>query len=77
MLIVGTNTRAVRFAKDIEQNPYLGYRILGFVDNEWPGMERFQQSNYPLKGNFNDIPAILRDQVVDEVVISLPGSIII
>jgi exopolysaccharide biosynthesis polyprenyl glycosylphosphotransferase len=72
MLIVGTNTRAVGFAKDIEQNPYLGYRILGFVDNEWPGMERFQQSNYPLKGNFNDVPAILRDQIVDEVVISLP-----
>jgi exopolysaccharide biosynthesis polyprenyl glycosylphosphotransferase len=72
MLIVGTNPRALRFARNIEQRPDLGYRILGFVDNEWSGMEEFSQEDFPLIGNFTDFPALLRDHVVDEVVISLP-----
>ena len=32
MLIVGTNQRAMDFAKKIDTKPALGYRIVGFVD---------------------------------------------
>lgn len=72
MLIVGTNPRALHFARDIEQKPDLGYQILGFVDDDWPGMEEFRKSNYRLKSNLKDFPKVLREQVVDETVISLP-----
>lgn len=72
MLIVGTNPRALRFAKEIEQKPDLGYRVLGFVDDDWAGMQPFRESAYPIKGNFQEVPTILREQVIDEVVISLP-----
>jgi exopolysaccharide biosynthesis polyprenyl glycosylphosphotransferase len=72
MLIVGTNPRALRFASEIEHKPDLGYRVLGFVDDDWSGMRQFRKSDYPLKGNFKDVPKILREQVIDEVVISLP-----
>lgn len=72
LLIVGTNPRALRFARSIEQRSDLGYRILGFVDIEWSGMEKFIQENLPLIGNFDDFAALLRRYVVDEVMIFLP-----
>ena len=44
MLILGTNPRAVEFARRISANPERGYRLLGFVDDEWPGLAEFQAS---------------------------------
>ena len=43
MLIVGTNTRAIEFARKLEKRPELGYRLLGFVDDDWPGIGEFNQ----------------------------------
>jgi len=37
MLIVGTNPRAIQFAEKMRQNPALGYRVMGFVDQEGRG----------------------------------------
>jgi len=37
LLIVGTNSRAVQFARKIESQPELGYVIAGFVDDQWKG----------------------------------------
>ena len=72
MLIVGTNPRAVRFARKIETRPELGYRIIGFVDDEWKGFGNFQNAGYTLVADFNKLPLFLRDNVIDEVVIALP-----
>jgi exopolysaccharide biosynthesis polyprenyl glycosylphosphotransferase len=72
MLIVGTNSRAVRFAKDIEARPELGYRIVGFVDNEWSGTGEFRQNGYELVANFTNFKHYISHNVVDEVVIQLP-----
>jgi FlaA1/EpsC-like NDP-sugar epimerase len=46
ILIVGSNDAALQFAHKIEQSPWLGYRILGFVDNEWPGLVKFKEQGY-------------------------------
>ena len=72
VLIVGTNTRAIEFAKKIESNPELGYRIIGFVDREWTGMEEFRKAGYSLVCNFEKFVEFIRATVVDEVVIALP-----
>ena len=72
VLIVGTNPRAVRFAKTIESKPDLGYQILGFVDDWWPGLEKFTRGGFPLRGNLSQFSELLRTSVVDEVAISLP-----
>ena len=71
-LVVGTNPRAVAFARQLEDRLDLGYRLLGFVDREWPGMQAFRASGYPLVADFTTLPQYLRDQVVDEVIIDLP-----
>jgi exopolysaccharide biosynthesis polyprenyl glycosylphosphotransferase len=72
MLIVGTNPRAVLFARKIQAKPTLGYRVLGFVDQEWEGMEEFRKGGYPLASDFERFPLLLRERVVDEVVLALP-----
>ena len=72
MVIVGTNSRAVLFAQKIQEKPTLGYRVLGFVDQEWKGMEEFRKGGYPLASDFERLPSLLRERVVDEVVLALP-----
>jgi exopolysaccharide biosynthesis polyprenyl glycosylphosphotransferase len=72
MVIVGTNPRAVLFARQIQAKPALGYRVLGFVDQEWEGMEEFRKGGYPLASDFERFPFLLRERVVDEVVLALP-----
>lgn len=72
MLIVGTNPRAVQFAKKMRDNQFLGYRVIGFVDQEWAGITEFSQSGFNLACNFDELLPYLRANVVDEVVVALP-----
>ncbi|AJE04817.1 hypothetical protein GPICK_04935 [Geobacter pickeringii] len=73
VVIVGTNRRAVAFARKIEGEPELGYRIIGFVDGgDWPRSSEFRDSGYPLVADFRELPGFLRSTVVDEVAIFLP-----
>ena len=72
MVIVGTNPRAVLFARKIQAKPTLGYHVLGFVDQDWEGMEEFRKGGYPLASDFERFPFLLRERVVDEVVLALP-----
>jgi exopolysaccharide biosynthesis polyprenyl glycosylphosphotransferase len=72
VLIIGTNPRAVKFARTLENKLEMGYRVVGFADNEWGGTRRFRDSGYPLVADFASLPDYLRHQVVDEVVIDLP-----
>jgi len=72
MLIVGTNPRVLRFAHRIESHPELGYRLIGFVEENWHGIEEFHTTGYKLVADFNTLPEFLRSHVVDEIVIGLP-----
>jgi len=64
MLIVGTNPRAVQFAHKMRDNQFLGYRVIGFVDQEWPGITEFSQSGFSLACNFDQLLTYLRSTVV-------------
>jgi exopolysaccharide biosynthesis polyprenyl glycosylphosphotransferase len=72
MLIVGTNARSVGFAQSIQSRPELGYRIIGFADREWEGMEQFRDSGHHLVCSLDELPNFFRKSVVDEVLIALP-----
>lgn len=72
IIILGTNFRAVEFARRLEMKSELGYRIAGFVDVSWPGMRDFTLTGYKLCCDFEGLPAYLRENVVDEVAIYLP-----
>ena len=72
VVIVGTNGRALAFARRLASLPELGYRIAGFVDQNWQGMEAFGRAGYALASDFGSFPQFLRTSVVDEVVLALP-----
>src|SRR5205823_7374725 len=72
MLIIGTNSRAVRFARRIETKPELGYRIVGFADNEWAGLKEFEKEGYQLVCSLENLPEFIRKAVIDEIVLALP-----
>jgi exopolysaccharide biosynthesis polyprenyl glycosylphosphotransferase len=72
ILILGTNGRAIEFARKIEARAELGYRIVGFVDDQWAGTDDFLGTGYRLCCNFESLPGFLRNNVVDEAAILLP-----
>jgi exopolysaccharide biosynthesis polyprenyl glycosylphosphotransferase len=72
LLIFGTNPRAVAFAQKIAASPERGYRLLGFVDDEWPGMAEFRNSGFRIVCDYACLAEFLRRTVVDEAVIYLP-----
>jgi len=72
IVIVGTNSRAVRLAQTIENKAELGYRLVGFVDQEWARSEDFRRTGYKVLSDFEHFPTFLREHVVDEVALALP-----
>ena len=72
MLILGTNERAIEFARRIEASRERGYRLLGFVDDEWPGLARLKRAGYEVVSDYAGLAEYLRRSVVDEVAIYLP-----
>src|ERR1700723_2773765 len=63
MLIVGTNPRAVAFARRILENQELGYRLVGFVDDEWAGSDAFREAGFQVVSNFAGLAEFLRRNV--------------
>jgi exopolysaccharide biosynthesis polyprenyl glycosylphosphotransferase len=72
MLIVGTNERAIAFGDQLNSHPELGYEIVGFVDDDWPGILDFESTGHTRCCVFLGLPEFLRRNVVDEVAIYLP-----
>jgi exopolysaccharide biosynthesis polyprenyl glycosylphosphotransferase len=72
VLVVGTNVRALEFARQISLNPGLGYQMVGFVDDDWSGMRSFTETGNSCCCDFLGLPEFLRHNVVDEAAIYLP-----
>jgi exopolysaccharide biosynthesis polyprenyl glycosylphosphotransferase len=68
IVIIGTGKRAQKFASLIHQKPELGYNILGFVDNQWRGVD----SRAKLISRLDGFQELLRQKAIDEVVLALP-----
>jgi exopolysaccharide biosynthesis polyprenyl glycosylphosphotransferase len=72
ILIVGRNGRAAKIAEKIKETPYFGLRILGFIDAPNGNHTYDRIHDFNLIGSLEDLERILRDQIVDEVFITLP-----
>jgi exopolysaccharide biosynthesis polyprenyl glycosylphosphotransferase len=71
ILILGTNRRAIDFARRVRAKPELGYRVLGFADNAWHEHSD-PEAQASLCCNFDGLSEYLRRNVVDEVATYLP-----
>jgi exopolysaccharide biosynthesis polyprenyl glycosylphosphotransferase len=72
VLIVGTNSRAISFARTVAAKAESGYRVIGFVDEPWRDFDSLQAGAHRVVCDFQSLPSFLRETVVDEVVIGLP-----
>jgi exopolysaccharide biosynthesis polyprenyl glycosylphosphotransferase len=72
VLIVGTNERAIEFGDCVRERPELGMQVVGFVDDEWPGLCAFEETGHKRCSDFSGLAEFLRRQIVDEVAIYLP-----
>ena len=72
MLIVGSNARAIEFAKSIPGRPEWGCQVAGFADDEWEGVKELEAAGFQRVCDFENLPTFLRRNVVDEVMIALP-----
>lgn len=72
MLIIGSNSRAIEFAKSVPHRPEWGCHVLGFADDEWAGVDELHEAGFQRVCDFAELPSFLRRSVVDEVVIALP-----
>jgi Undecaprenyl-phosphate glucose phosphotransferase len=68
VLVVGSSDAAEVVIQKIRGSPYLGYRLLGVVSRR-PGYD--QVSGVPVVGCAEDLPQLIEDHAVDEVIIAV------
>ena len=69
VLVVGTGRTAGAIAESLREHRWWGYRVLGFVAVE--AGEESDPRAAPLAGALSDLPRLLSENVVDEVVFAL------
>ena len=69
LLIVGINPRAKEVAQIIGDHPHWGLKLLGFVAPNGTGPE--EVAGLPVLGRADELPRILQEEVVDEVIFVL------
>ena len=72
IIIVGRNERATKIVKQIKENPEFGLHILGYIDATGNGNNVGSQHDLKLMGSLKDLEKILREKVIDEVIVTLP-----
>ncbi len=69
ILVVGAGELGEKFAVKIKESKYIGYEIIGFLDDEFEKGHEVQDST--VIGNLDDIEKVIKNNVVDRVIITL------
>jgi exopolysaccharide biosynthesis polyprenyl glycosylphosphotransferase len=75
VLIIGTGPRAAQLSRLLQEKSEWGIDIVGYLDPrpDWDGAE---VQGGPLLGTIEDISAVLKRFVVDEVILAVPRTLI-
>lgn len=71
VLIIGTGEVGQMIQQKIQHSPGMGYKVVGFVTN---GSTRQSVMDVPVLGHLADLPAIIQQHDVSEVIIGLPDA---
>lgn len=71
LMIVGGGPRARWFANEVRRRSDLGYRIVGYVDDQ-TNFNGHGIKGVPRLGDVADLPGIIAHDVIDEVFVALP-----
>ncbi|MCK9152247.1 undecaprenyl-phosphate glucose phosphotransferase [Methanobacterium alcaliphilum] len=69
ILVVGAGELGEKFARKIKQNSYVGYHIIGFLDDH---LEKGQKiAGIPIIGDTNDLEEIILNKELDRIIITI------
>jgi exopolysaccharide biosynthesis polyprenyl glycosylphosphotransferase len=79
VMVVGTGERAVRMAEALEQSAEYGVRLRGFLSEQSEGPEGAPPAEIVLGALYKvqpigELPSILRQHVVDEIIFAVPSD---
>jgi exopolysaccharide biosynthesis polyprenyl glycosylphosphotransferase len=75
ILIVGSGPRAAEVRNEVRRHPEWGLRILGFLDESDYAVDPSLRAQTVHK--LSDFPSLMRDKVIDEVIIACPRSMLV
>lgn len=70
VLIVGAGRTGRALAEEIKDNPYLGFRIIGFADDN----KTDNGFNYNILGKIENIEHLIRKYFIDEIYVTIPSE---
>ncbi len=73
VLIVGTGDVGKLVLEKVKGSPHLGYEVVGFVHRNGE-REPTQMLGVPVLGTADDLPHLIDEQQIDEVIIALPEA---
>lgn len=71
VLIVGAGEAGSMVVREIARNPQLGLEVVGYLDDS-PAKHGKQIHGVRVYGDLSDLPGVVRDHRVDEVIIAMP-----
>ena len=71
VLIVGTSEVGRMVMQKIQRSPSLGYRVVGFVDDD---VQTKAVQGCPVLGRVDDIPDLTVSEMVDEIIVVMPEA---
>jgi len=72
IVLIGSGPRAANWAKKILERHELGYRLLGFIDDDYAGSALQELPHIRRLCSLDEFPGYVETHVVDEVFIALP-----
>jgi len=72
VLIVGAGRVGKALASEIDEHPYLGVRIIGYLDDSED--KKNTEGKYEILGKISDFEIVVRRKFIDEVFISIPSE---
>jgi len=73
LLIVGAGDAGAMLVRELEQNAAATTTIVGFVDDDVK-KQKGRLAGFPILGTINDLPAVVKANKIDEIVIAIPSA---
>ncbi|MCX8084287.1 MAG: polysaccharide biosynthesis protein [Calditerrivibrio sp.] len=73
VLIVGAGSAGQMIAREIRENERLQAEVVGFVDDDATKLKTYIQGIQVI-GRIEDIPVVVKDDEIDEVIIAIPSA---
>lgn len=74
LLVLGVTERGAEITKELEQNPQLGHRVVGFVDEKYLSLPSKEFLGKPVLGKYSDLPELIRNHSIAGIIIGHESS---